>query len=269
MAILSEKTPVKTSRNKMTACLLLQSNVLFSLDPNYYARSDAEFLCGVLPKINLDGDNFNKICLIINVCIQDGLAEQLSIILRFINKCKRIHNFGRFLLQKVICLAKKYKTSLHMIKLVLDACVTLAVHWSDENRDIIENLLQICLIDDIWPVFDLAYRSLKIKNFPLHNVCLACCNFGSLHIFKNHITAFIMNGITPEYCLKTIIEYSEKSIENMEALLLADPVHYRRRLRHFIFRQTRRKTLIAWLDFKSKEKASLATPEEIAWYGAY
>jgi hypothetical protein len=23
------------------------------------------------------------------------------------------------------------------------------------------------------------------------------------------------------------------------------------------------------LDFKSKEKASLATPEEIAWYGAY
>jgi hypothetical protein len=55
----------------------------------------------------------------------------------------------------------------------------------------------------------------------------------------------------------------------MEALLLADPVHYRRRLRHFIFRQTRRKTLIAWLDFKSKEKASLATPEEIAWYGAY
>ena len=253
----------------MTACLLLQSNVLFSLDPNYYARSDAEFLCGVLPKINLDGDNFNKICLIINVCIQDGLAEQLSIILRFINKCKRIHNFGRFLLQKVICLAKKYKTSLHMIKLVLDACVTLAVHWSDENRDIIENLLQICLIDDIWPVFELAYRSLKIKNFPLHNVCLACCNFGSLHIFKNHITAFIMNGITPEYCLKTIIEYSEKSIENMEALLLADPVHYRRRLRHFIFRQTRRKTLIAWLDFKSKEKASLATPEEIAWYGAY
>jgi hypothetical protein len=253
----------------MAACSLLQSNLLFGLDPNFYARSDTEFLCGVLPKINLDGDNFNKICLIINVCIRDGLAEQLSIILRFINRCKRIHNFGRFLLQKVIHMSKKYKTSLHMIKLVLDACVTLAVHWSDENRDIIENLLQICLIDDIWPVFDLVYKCLKIKNFPLHNICLACCNFGSLQIFKNQLTAFLINGITPEYCVKTIIEYSEKSIQNMEALLLSDPVDYRRRLRHFLFRQTRRKTLIAWLDFKAKEKLTLATPEEIAWYGSY
>jgi hypothetical protein len=250
--------------------VLIDSGLLYPLGVIINANDDdVNFLTRALPRLNLDGGVLNQIFIIINACIAQNLLPQLKVILTFINKCKRIHTFGRFFLQKVFNHGRKGSpTSFTILEAILNACVTLSAKWCDQNKDIIEQLLQLCIIDDNIHLFNCVYVNIKSKSFPLYNICIAACNFGSVKIFKHWFAAFNREcNVSLSHCHSTIGDYSQKSIAEMQTLLNTNQQdEWNKKLRNYLWRQSKRSALAAWINFQNKPDPD---PLEKIWYSCY
>jgi len=248
---------------------LIDAGVLYPLRPDIRAKNDIDFLNFALPSVSLEGKSLNQIFIIINCCVSQNLLPQLKTILGFVNRCKRIHTFGRFLLQKVFNYGRR-DSGVHftILEEILNNCVTLSVKWCEENKDIVEQLLQLCIIDDNIHLFNCVYINIKSKSFPLYNICIAVCNFGSVKIFKHWYGAFQKEcNVSLEHCNKTIVQYSQNSIAEMQSLLNNNKQdEWKKKLRNYLLRQSKRSALSAWITFQQKP---VADPLEMIWYNAY
>lgn len=251
------------------ASVLLEAKLLQPLRCDVRAKNDIDFLTFALPCVSLEGNGLNQIFIIINACVAQNLLPQLKVILNFINKCKRIHTFGRFLLQKVFTNGRKSSlVDFTILEEILNACVTLSSKWCEENKDIVEQILHLCIIDDNIKLFNCVYINIKSKSFPLYNICIAVCNFGSVKIFKHWYGAFQKEcNVSLEHCHQTTVEYSMKSIQEMQSLLNNNKQdEWTKKLRNYLLRQSRRSSLAAWIAFQQKTQCD---PLEKIWYNSY